>query len=284
MKTSNPTQRGVALIAVLWLVAAMGLIITGVVQAVRSEARTAGLHRHATVANALADAAILLALQDLHALQKQASNTTQNISVSFESQTFEVTVEPLNGLIDLNKATLPLLAELYRHAGGLSPAAAQAQAQATAELRQSKSAKGLTQGFEAVEDLLRVPAMTYELYAKINRLVTADLKDGSGRVNPLVAPVGVLQVLTGGDNARSAVLAAGRNADPKLMDTSFLKPELIDMSSSSGLRLQVRVGMPDGGSSQKAWRVYWGNDPRSGLPWRLLGTEQAIQHSDQSDN
>ena len=38
MRNAGMTERGVALIAVLWLVAAMGLIITGVVQAVRGEA------------------------------------------------------------------------------------------------------------------------------------------------------------------------------------------------------------------------------------------------------
>lgn len=284
MKSPRLTQRGVALIAVLWLVAAMGLIITGIVQAVRGEARSAGLQRHAVIASALGDAAILLALQNLQVQKKEPDNTVQLLSVPFEGQTFEVSMQPLNGLIDINNAGLVLLAEMYRHAGGLSPGAAQALAQATVELRQSKSAKGAAQGFDAVEDLLRVPTMTYDLYAKISSLITADLKAGSGRVNPLAAPLGVLQVLTGGDVARAAVLAAGRNTDPKLMDTSFLKPELIDMTSSRSLRFQVRVGLADGDSALRTWQVYWGSDPRSGLPWRVLGTQQTIQHSAQSDN
>lgn len=284
MKNPGTKQCGVALIAVLWLVAAMGLIITGVVQAVRSEARTAGLQRHAMVANALADAAILLALQNLHAENKEPRNTIQVLSVPFEGQVFDVSVLPLNGLIDINNASVVLLAEMYRHAGGLSPVAAQALAQATVELRRSRSAKGAAQGFEAVEDLLRVPTMTYDLYAKISSLMTADLKEGGGRVNPVVAPMGVLQILTSGDTARASVLAAGRDADPKLMDISFLKPEFVEIASSRSLRFQVRVGLPDGGSLQKSWNVYRGTDPRSGLPWRVLGTQQTIQHSAQSGN
>ena len=284
MKTSHLTQRGVALVAVLWLVAAMSLIITGIVQAVRGEASSAGLQRHAVIANALGDAAILLALQNLQAQQKEPDNTIQRLSVSFEGQTLEVSVQPLNGLIDINNAGVVLLAEMYRHAGGLSPGAAQTLAQATVELRQSKSAKGAAQGFDAVEDLLRVPTMTYDLYAKINSLITADLKEGSGRVNPMAAPAGVLQVLIGGDVARAAVLAAGRSADSKLMDTSFLKPELIEMASSRSQRLEVRVGMAGGGSALRTWHVYWGADPRSGLPWRVLGTQQTIRRSTQIDN
>ena len=275
MRGTRVAQRGVALIAVLWLVAAMGLIITGIVQAVRNEVRTAGQQRQALVANALADAAILLALQNMHAQQKEPPNTIQIIPVQFEGRMSEVSVRPLNGLIDINKANVMLLGDLYRHAGAMTSEAAQALAQATVEARQFKSAKGLASRFEAIEDLLQVPGMTYDLYAKIAELITSDLQTGSGRVNPLAAPVGVLQVLTDGDIARAAVLAAKRDADPKLMDTSFLKPGHIEMASSSSLQFQVRVGLPDGGTLQKTWHVYWSVDPSSGLPWRVLGTQQS---------
>ena len=176
MKHPEMTQRGVALIAVLWLVAAMGLIITGLVQAVRSEARTTGLQRQALVANGLADAAILLALQSMQAQKGVLPKSIQVMPVQFEGHTSEVSVQPLNGLIDINHASVVLLSDLYRHAGGMNPDSAQALAQATVEFRQTKSTKGRAQGFDAIEDLLGVSGMTYELYAKINHLITADLK------------------------------------------------------------------------------------------------------------
>ena len=270
---------GVALIAVLWLVAAMSLIITGIVQSVRSEIRTVGVQRQAVIANALADAGILLALQNLQVQQKEPGAAIQLIPVKFEGLSAQVSVQPLNGLIDINNAAPLLVADLYRHAGGLNADAAQAMAQATVESRQFKNAKGVTQGFEAIEDLLRVPKMTYDLYVKVAGLVTADLKDGSGRVNALAAPVGVLQVLTGGDVARAASLAARRTADLNVMDTSFLKPEHIEMAPSRSLRLQVQVDLADGAAAQRAWLVYWGADPRSGLPWRVLGTQQSMQRA-----
>jgi general secretion pathway protein K len=270
------SQRGVALIAVLWMVAAMGLIITGVVQSVRGELRTAGMQRQAVVAGALADAAILLALQNLHAQQKEPGNTIQYIPVQFEGVSSNVMVQPLNGLIDINNAPALLLAEMYRHVGGLSADAAQAMAQSTVKSRELKGEKGTAQGFGAVEDLLRVQAMTYDLYAKIFDLLTSDLKDGSGRVNALVAPVGVIQVLAGGDAPRAEILAAQRNTNPSVMDTSFLKPEFIEMASSRSLQLQVQIGLPDGRAFLKSWLVYWSSDPRSGLPWRVLGTHQSM--------
>lgn len=272
-------QRGVALIAVLWLVAAMSLIITGIVQSVRSEIRTVGVQRQAVIANALADAGILLALQNLQVQQKEPGAAIQLIPVQFEGLNAQVSVQPLNGLIDINNAAPLLLADLYRYAGGLSADAAQAMAQATVELRQLKNEKGVAQGFEAVEDLLRTPKMTYDLYVKVANLTTADLKDGSGRVNALAAPAGVLQVLTGGDVARAASLAARRTADLNVMDTSFLKPEHIEMAASRTLRLQIQVDLADGAAAQRAWLVFWGADPRSGIPWRVLGTQQSMQRA-----
>lgn len=283
MKYASISQRGVALIAVLWLVAAMGLIITGIVRSVRSEVHTAGVQRQATVAGAQADAAILLALQNLHALQKEPLKSTQVMQVQFEDRASEVTVQPLNGMIDLNNASIVLLTEMYRHAGGLDPALAQAMAQATIETRQSKNSKGATQGFDAIEDLMRVPAMTYDLYAKINSLVTANLKEGNGRVNPMAASVDVLQVLTGGDGARANSLATGRGSGSLPMDTSFLKPEFIEMAPSRSLQLEVGVKLPGGGNFQKTWQVFWSTDPRSGLPWRVLDMRQSIQQPAPSD-
>src|SRR5665647_2364757 len=99
MRNPGMTERGVALIAVMWMVAAMGLIITGIVQAVRSEAQTTGLQRQSLVANALADAAILLALQSLHAQKNELPKGIQVIPVQFEGGNYEVSVLPLNGLI-----------------------------------------------------------------------------------------------------------------------------------------------------------------------------------------
>lgn len=279
MRTNWGIQRGVALIAVLWLVAAMSLIITGIVQAVRSEARIGGLQRHALAASAVADAAILLALQSMQANKVELPKALLLMPVQFGGQSFEVTVRSLNGLIDLNNASLVLLVELFRQGAAVSPDVAQTLAQAVVDFRQTRSAKGRLQGFDAVEDVLSVPGMTYDLYAKIKSLVTAELRNGSGRINPMVAPLGVLQVLTGGDAARAASLAATRDADPNLMDTSFFKSDQIEMTASSNLQFQVRVDVPDGGVLQKIWHIYWGPDPRSGLPWRVLAGHQTLQRA-----
>lgn len=276
MKRIYPPRRGMALLAVLWVVAAMALAATGLVQMVRNEVKSAGLQRQILIAGARADAFILLALQNIQASAKEPGGKLQELTVKFDGTEGAVSVLPLSGLIDINSASVELLAEMYRHAGGLNAQEAQALAQATQTTRQVKNSKGVQQNFDASEDLLQVPGMTYNLYAKLAHLVTADIKNGNGRVNALTAPQGVLQILTGGNIARAFALSAQRNANATAVDTSFLKPEFVEMASSINLRLQTQVALPSDGFLQKTWSVYWGVDPRSGLPWRVLGKQQTV--------
>ena len=58
--TGSGTQRGIALIAVLWIVTALSVIVTGVVHSVRSEVRLVSVARQSTEAAALGEAAIML--------------------------------------------------------------------------------------------------------------------------------------------------------------------------------------------------------------------------------
>jgi general secretion pathway protein K len=276
MSNTGLRQRGVALIAVMWLVAAMALIITGIVQSVRSEVRVVSLHRQSALASPLADAAVLLAMQRMHANKLELPKGITQIPVEFDGQTFDVWVRPANGLVDINQAPAELIARLYQFAGDLDADLAQKLAQSTVEFRQTKSPKGTAIGFDAPEDLLGVPAMTYGLYAKIKNLVTADLRGGSGRINPMASPLGVMQVLTGGDAARAQALLAQRGADGTLMDTSFFNPSQIEIAPSSNLQFQVQVHLADANLLQKTINIYWGTDPRSGLPWRFLSSQQAV--------
>lgn len=272
-----PAQRGVALIAVLWLVAAMGLIITGIVKSVRVELQIAGQQRHALLAGASADAALWLTLARLHAQATEPPASTQTLQIQFEDKTIPVTITPLNGLINLNQAPEPLLAALYQHAAGLPPPAALALATATIDARQAKSPKGSQAGFDAPEDLLKIPQLSYALYAKISPLVSTESIGGSGLINPLAAPLGVLVVLTSGDLARAQALLARRTLEPTTVDPTFLKAEFTSPSATRSLRLQARIGSPNGGFFITTWHVFLSPDPRTGLPWRLLSSQQNRQ-------
>lgn len=285
LQRSHPqSSRGLALIAVLWLVAAMGLIITGVVKSVRTETTSSGQQRQVLQAQTQADAAILLALQSLYFQPNPIAQASQSANFEFAGQTHTVQVSTLNGLIDINNAQPALLAQLFAVAGGLPNDTAQALAQATVQTRQATNAKAFQAKFDAPEDLLQVPGMTYDLYAIIRDLVTADLKDGSGRVNPLAAPLSVLQVLTGGDAVRAAALYANRNVPLTGMDTTALNPAFIETSLSSSIRLMVVMSMVSGGRLIRTWDVVGNEDRRTGLPWRVLGKHLSLSYNASSEN
>ncbi|MEY2954151.1 MAG: hypothetical protein RLZZ401_2238, partial [Pseudomonadota bacterium] len=185
------------LIAVLWMVAALAIVVTGMVSAVRKEIRLTGMSRQILLASAQGDAAMHLVLQSLKAQPTPPASITR-VTADYGGQTIAVQVQPLNGLIDLNNAPKELLTSLLVVAGGLDRPVADALAQLLIDTRSRKDARGAPLGFEAVEDLLAIPGVDYALYARLKNLATADIR-GAGRVNPLAASREVLTVLADGN-------------------------------------------------------------------------------------
>lgn len=276
------SPRGMALLAVLWIVAALSVIAVGLTRSLRDETRSVALARQQVQAQALGDAALQIALQALLA-GRQPLARVATTDVTWQGVPIRVELMPLNGLIDLNMAAPPLLARLFAVAGGLAPDAAQALAQAVVQARQQRDARGAPQRFEAEEDLLRVPGVDLDLYARLAPLLTADLH-GSGRVNPMAAPLGVLAVLAGGNLAAAQQIAAARDAGQVGIDTTALDASLIDSAPSRRLRATAHVPMADGAAVQVARSVDLDGRSIDGAPWltfRLITSVQpaAVKHS-----
>lgn len=258
-------QSAMALIAVLWLVAALSIMVTGIVRSMRTEARLVGAARQISVEGALGDAAIQLALQQL-AVRTTPLIGIETARIPYHGVDIAVQVQPLNGLIDLNRAPPELLAATLRIAAGLPPAQADQGAQAIVDWRQTRDAHGGIQVFEATEDLLRVPGFDYDLYARMAPLLTAD-QPGSGRVNPMAAPESVLTVLTNGNAAQAAGIAAQRATGATGIDTTGLNGAWLDASATRRLRLTAWVPLPDGALVQVSRSVDLTASARDGMPW-----------------
>ena len=271
----NASSRGVALIAVLWIVAALTIIVTGFSRAVRNEVQFVSSARQSVVAQALGDAAVVLVLQKMAANSTPVNRLTY-LDTLYRNVPIRVEIMPLNGLVDINRATSPLLSRLYEVAGGVSPDAAQALALATIEVRERRGERGQPERFEAIEDLLRVPGVDYDLYARLSSLITADLR-GSGRVNPMAAPVGVLAVLANGDAGLAARIARERDAGLESIDTTALEISFTDTSSVRRYRLQARVPLEDGTWLRTSCDVDLGVSVRDGLPWRTFYTQRRFE-------
>lgn len=270
---SRAKSEGMALIAVLWIVAALSIMISGVQTSVRGEIRIVGAGRQALEAVALGEAAMYMALQDL-AASKERSERRLAREYSYAGRGMQVELIPLNGLIDLNKAQPDLLAALYEQAGSMPSPQATALAGDTVQYRAQRDPQGREVGFESVQDLLNVPGVDYNLYARLSALVTADLQ-GSGRVNPLAAPLEVLAVLASGDISRATAIfhRQAAAAGPTDIDATGLNAQWVGFSATTRYRVQVRVPTLDGGGVMVVRHVDTRPDRFTGMPWRIFNAE-----------
>lgn len=283
---------GYALVAVLWMTAAMTLLVSTLVHEARSEIRAVTARRDLARAEAGGDAAIQLAARAI-AADPASFGLQRALDVGFDGQRMRVQVTPVNGLIPLNAAPEPLLAALFAYGAGLDPDSARRMAQRVIDWRdpddaalpggaenpdyEAAGSPFRTRGgpFEAPEDLLQVLGMTLDTYDKIKDLVTVD--SGAARCNPLAAPLEVLLVLAGGDAATAQRISAARDAGNTLVDTTSLMQEFIDQSTSS--RFRVRAFMPVEGLPQVYVRtqVLEVAPAQAGqpVPWMSLRVERA---------
>ena len=111
-------NRGMALVAVLWIVAALSILVTGMVKVQRDEIRLVSSARQTVQGHAMANAAIQMVLQEMASRNEPVSRLSR-VEVSYAGVAISVEITPLNGMIDINRASGPLLAALFAVAGGL---------------------------------------------------------------------------------------------------------------------------------------------------------------------
>lgn len=267
--------RGMALIAVLWVVAALSILVTGFSRVAKDEIGIVASVRQGVVAQATGDAVIALALWEISGTEVPVARV-RHADIAYRGVTVPVSVMPLNGLIDINTAPLALLARLYE-AGGLSAEAAQALAQTTVEVRTKPGPTNQPQRFEANEDLLQVPGVDYDLYARLSPLLTVYALASGGRVNPLAAPLDVLTVLANGNLAVAGRIAQERDQGAEGVDTTSLEASFVSVSPTRRYRVSALVPLPDGAEMRISRTVDLGFSSRDGLPWRTLHTERSFE-------
>ncbi len=270
-RTLQSKKQGIALLAVLWMVAALSIMLAGLQQVVRGEVRIAGQVRTNAVSTGIADAAILLTLQALDVDKGRPIKSVQTKSVSVFGTEITVQTIPMNGLIDLNNASESLLSDAFRYGGEVAEQEAQRLAKAVVAARIVGGSRNASTQFHATEDLLRVVGLDYNVYARLKNCLTVDIV-GSGRVNPLAASLRTLVVLTKGDHARAQQLFDARLSSPESMDTTSLTAAHLEMSPTNSLLVSAKIATQQETRLVRNWRVRLFS-PAFGLPWRVLGVD-----------
>jgi len=285
-------QHGLALVAVLWIAAALMITATGVVYAVRNEVRTVASFRELAVAGALGDAGVLLVARELAAAAKQEGRL-QQYDTQFEQAVVGVRVVPLTGLIDLNAAAEPLLTDLIAVAGGMDQSQAAPLAQRIIDWRDADeqphpqgaedaayAAAGSpfrTRGgpFESPEDLLQVLGIDFDLYGRLRPLITVHFR-GAGRVDPAAAPLSVLRVLASGNEQIAVDYANAREASGALADTTRFPAAYVARAQSPRYLVEAAVQLSNGARlvTRKVLDIATAGD---GLPWQTLWAERVVE-------
>lgn len=228
-------ESGMALVAVMWMVAALSLLVSSLIYATRAEIRSVQQLRDATDATALGDAAMQLAALDLHREQGEAHRWHRR-AYRFDGREVAVTVVPSAGLVNINRAEADLLTDLLVHAGGITPQQADRLVSEIGLRRNRNTPVGLSDDadrqdvkravrrqsrFDVIEDLLEVPGFPLELFDTIRNFIT--VRSPGGAVDPQAAPPGLMGVLAAGDAGTAERYLERRDADDPAKDMTGIK-------------------------------------------------------------
>jgi len=208
------STRGIALVSVLWIAGLLATMAASFVSTSRTEARLTRNQLENAKAEALADAGVQRAALGLLELDPQRAWQPDGRLYRFAlgEGDVQVSIRDEDGKIDLNEASMELLAGLFA-ALDLEPEAAETMAARIGDFRDPDSdpeplgaedpaylAAGLQDGaadrpLVSEAELVRVLGMTQDLYERIRPHVT--VYAGSDGVDPTRATRTVLEALPG---------------------------------------------------------------------------------------
>ena len=289
---SERRQRGVALAYLLWMLAGLSLLVSGLMTLSLGDVRATSLQRDQAQARAIGTGAAHLLLRDMRSpdpadqeLPPAGSIVTRDYSLGGYRAVARAI--PVSGLVSLRTAPAELLALMFQHLGGLSPAAARELGEAVVTWREEQAQVDqdpAPPGFLVTEDLLRVPGMTRSVYDRVRSVVHAQNRGGAG-VSPAGAPPSLLLALAGGDETTvdAVVKAREETRTGGLNSLSGLAADhLAGAADDSVYRLEVDVYLEDGRVlQQRIWAELASGS--GGVPWQFVRVEPVVA-ADRVDN
>jgi len=282
--------RGAALILVLWLVAALALVVTAGARAVGGHTRLTAIDLERLRAEAALDGAIALFAQHL----RQAPDVGSRYRVYrlvLDAQTIDIEVTPAKGLIDANVASDEVLQALLINVGGISRGEAAALVSRIRDWIDTDDQPSGIGGAEAAQyraagwpspprnerlddgsDLMAVMGMTPALYEKIQPFLGVL---GRSRVDIGAAPPELIDALTGQPGLGQQLQAlAPEQRDAAL--SQYTASGLFEYQPNAADNA-VRVVASVAGSDGRRWhRPVWidrNERPDTLTPWTTLVIE-----------
>ena len=213
-RLKQDSQRGIALVIVMWLLVLLTVMAAGYTATMRTETRLTARQLFAAQSRALAEAGIWLAVNDLlkpETQRKWAADGSAN-KMDLYNGSVELRIQDESGLIDLNTARSELLQGLFKSTGLDDDAAARltdavldwrdrdnltrVNGAEDSDYRQAGYPYGAKNGpFNSIDELRKVMGMTEEIYNKVHPALT--VYSHMPGVNPEVATREVLLAIPG---------------------------------------------------------------------------------------
>lgn len=286
------SQQGVALAMMLWFIAALTLLVAGMVSIAKTDVKQVQLHLQQAQAAAAGDGASFLAMQDLLLLQEAGEFKGRGIfrkDYVLGAQKVRVKIIPSTGLVNLNRASQELLAAVFERAAGLNTETAEEIAEniivwrsaskleeeegLVARYEQEGKAGPRNGPFEVAEDVIQVLGVNRDIYERIADILMTS-PSGQVGIDPLSAPAEVLAVVAGDVDIANDIITSREEVPFEDNGVSADIPEEYITQGVNGLfRLDADVTMDDGKIYRRRQWVQWGRGGRGGLPWNVLRSE-----------
>jgi len=269
-------QRGVALAIVVWFLAAMSLLVAGIVSEARVDTHMAQAHVARAKAVAAGDGAIQLMLAALQSRAFKGFRGRGVPSMEFNLGDHEVSVflVPVSGLIDINGASKELLTNLFTSQGNATDLDAQLLAGNVIKWRShSRRGSRRAEQFYSIEDLLRVEGVSRTLLEGVRDAIVVG-KQNRDRVDWLSAPDPVLSVLAGEGGGSLSTARENRSDDfspNKTLPRGF-NPRFQAPGTGNDYRVDAIVTVGDKKWLRRRW-VTVDSQGEGLLPWQFTGTE-----------
>lgn len=282
-------QQGIALVAVLWILALLGIIAAGLLRETRVETGLARNLVENAKAEMLADAGVQRAMLGLLDPNEETAWRADGATYEFRlgDGMVRLSVQDEAGKIDLNYAPDELLFALFVGVGlgadeadslvdaiaafrGRGDERRPAPAQDAEDIAAALPQDAAHAPFGSVEDLLRISGLTRDIYELIAPNVT--VYSGSAEVDPASAPAAVLQVLPEmTSEQREEILARRQNGTasmPSRPDTVTVSAEASTANGGAFIREVVlwRTGDATQPFQILAWRQRWRTMPLQAPP------------------
>lgn len=284
-RSRNMRQSGVALVVVMWLVAALSLLVSGLVATTRADVRGTQVLKQFAAHAALGDGAIRLAASQL----KVTPLVDRSPVFQFNLDGYAVVVDvlPASAFVNLNSASIELLRDTLQFGADLPEAQAQMLAERIADWRDLDE-DALPGGaerlayeaagsrfrprngpFESVDDLIQVLGIDLDVHDKLRGLLTTH--GGAQGVDPRFAPPAVLRVLAAGNAGVVERMLSARRAQDPVFDMTGLTQQHLAQISSGPYRILASHRTEQALLVRARWIELAASRPE--LPWTELSAE-----------